>query len=158
MKHTTALPAILLAGLAASGCSLLPFGKKEKKVEPAPELSFAAPETPPPQTKLYTDCIAASIAAGTYDKEAKENLLRLTCEGAPAQAFYDGIGMWSLKIGSRMIEDGAQWRFTTKMKRNPVGLDGCAKEADGRHHCVINLNIGEFFAYPWTAPRPQSDQ
>lgn len=44
----------------------------------------------PPQARFYADCIAASAAPVDCLREPDADVLRFTCSGATARAFYDG--------------------------------------------------------------------
>lgn len=108
-------------------------------------------ETPgrpaPLQARFYADCVAAAVAAGTYDRETELNVLRFRCEGAPARAFYEGLGAWSAKIGSERVGEGRTWRFASEIERDPVGLDFCSKGEGEDWRCTVVLNVGEFLAW-----------
>lgn len=100
----------------------------------------------PPQGKFYADCIAASAAAGTYDRDAESDTLRFTCAGATAKVFYDGLAGWSALQDSEMVGEGRTWRFTQKLVRDPSGIDGCSTDGVGDYNCVVVLRIGEFLS------------
>jgi hypothetical protein len=120
--------------------------------EPAPSGPPTVIRTPgepaPAHAKLYADCLAASAAAGTYEKEPGAELLRLTCSGAPARAFYDALAVWSTTEGSQIEAEGRTWRYTQKIERNPYGLDDCSTDGVGDYRCTITLNVGKFLSAP----------
>lgn len=141
MSRFHAISLILAACAVSTACATAPDAPM------GPPTVIAAPGEPaPPQAKFYGDCIAASAVAETYEKEPGANLLRFHCTGAPARAFYDGLGAWSAKIGSEIVAEGRTWRFTQKLVRNPFGLDNCSTDGAGDHRCTITLNVGEFLA------------
>lgn len=102
----------------------------------------------PSQARLYGDCIASAVAAGSFDREDVLNVVRFRCEGGPAQAFFEGLGPWSAKIGSEMAGEGRTWRFGSKLERDPVGVDFCSVGAAGDDwRCTVVLNVGEFLSF-----------
>ena len=110
-----------------------------------PTLTEAAGSPAPPQARFYGDCISQATAAGRYDREG--NTLRFRCTGAPARVFYDGLAAWSAKAGSERAGEGRTYRFTSKMERNPSGLDFCWVDGAGEHSCTVVLRVGEFLAF-----------
>ena len=100
----------------------------------------------PPQARYYADCIAASAAAGDYLREPDADVLRFTCSGPTARAFYDGLAVWSASQDSQIVADGRTWRFTQKLIRDPQGIDGCSTGGPNDYRCVVVLNIGEFLS------------
>lgn len=108
-----------------------------------PSLVIAPGQPAPPQARFYADCIAQAAAARTYDREA--NGIRFQCDGAPAQAFFDGLGAWSAQVGSEIQADGAVWRFSVPIRENPSFVDFCRREGE-RYACTVVLNVGEFLA------------
>ncbi len=143
----TPLIACLAAGLTLSGC--ITIGGGDDAPEGPPTVIRTPGEPAPPQAKLYADCLAASAAAGTYEKEPGIDLLRLTCTGAPAHAFYDALAAWaSTGGGSEVVAEGRTWRYTQKIVRNPYGLDDCSTDGRGDYRCTITLNVGTFLSAP----------
>jgi len=140
----TSLTACLAASLSLTACASV-GGAAQAPVGP-PTVVAAPGVSAPPQARLYADCIASAAAAGAYDKEAEANLLRFTCTGAPAHAFYDGLAAWSASIGSETVAEGRIWRFTQPLVANPFGLDYCSTDGAGDYRCVVVLNVGEFLA------------
>ncbi|RYG11190.1 MAG: hypothetical protein EON96_15605 [Caulobacteraceae bacterium] len=139
-----ALTVTLASVFALASCASL-GGAPEAPAGP-PTVIRAAGEPAPPQARFYADCIAAAAIAGTYDKEASANLLRFTCTGAPARAFYDGLAAWSATSGSEVVAEGRTWRYTQKIKANPFGLDDCSSDSVGDFRCTVTLNVGEFLS------------
>ena len=140
------LPAALIASLSVTACA-----SAGSQVAPSgPPTAARMPGEPaPPQARLYADCLAASATAGTYEKEPGADLLRLTCAGPPARAFYDGLAVWStVGEGSEMVAEGRTWRYTQKIERNPFGLDDCSTDGVDDYRCTIILTVGKFLSAP----------
>lgn len=138
-----ALPACLaaasvLTACASTGVAAAPAGP--------PTVIRTPGEPAPPHARLYADCLAASAAAGTYVKEPGVELLRLTCTGAPARAFYDALALWSTTEGSQIVAEGRTWRYTQKIERDPYGLDDCSTDGNGDYRCAITLTVGAFLS------------
>ncbi|CAN5401351.1 hypothetical protein BH09PSE1_BH09PSE1_10730 [soil metagenome] len=117
--------------------------------DPAPSGPPTVIRTPgepaPRNARLYADCLAASAAAGTYEKEPEVALLRLTCTGEPAKAFYDALAVWSTTgPGSQIVAEGRTWRYTQKIERSPYGLDDCSTDGADDYRCTITLTVGSF--------------
>jgi hypothetical protein len=119
----------------------------------------AAPPGPPdyaaiagsqagPRARLYADCIGQSVDLAAYDhvRDDDSELIRFTCEGAPARAFYDGLAARSAAIGSEWTHDGRTWRSTNKVQANLFGVDHCSFDGAAGYRCVVILNAGEFLA------------
>jgi hypothetical protein len=141
---TARLAPILAMGLTLSGCVTM-GGGDDAPVGP-PTVIRTPGEPAPAQAKLLADCLAASAAAGTYEKEPGFDLLRLTCSGAPARAFYDGLAVWASTEGSEIVAEGRTWRYTQKIEKNPFGLDDCSTDGAGDYRCTISLNVGRFLS------------
>jgi hypothetical protein len=139
------LTACLAAGLTLSGCITIGGGGEDAPAGP-PTVIRAPGEPAPAQAKLYADCLAASAAAGAYVKEPGADLLRLTCIGAPARAFYDGLAVWASTGGSGIVAEGRTWRYTQKIEKTPYGLDDCSTDGAGDYRCTITLNVGTFLS------------
>ncbi|CAN5154805.1 hypothetical protein BH10PSE2_BH10PSE2_16790 [soil metagenome] len=144
MRLISLAAAGLAGSLALTACASTGSGAQTSAGPPT--VVRATGETAPPQAKLYADCIAASAAAGVYDKEPGANLLRFTCTGAQARAFYDGLALWSSTGGSEVVAEGRTWRYTQKLKENPFGLDDCSSDGAGDYRCTVTLNVGEFLS------------
>jgi hypothetical protein len=143
----TPLITCIAAGLTVSGCVTL--GGGDDAPSGPPTVIRTPGEPAPPHARLYADCLAASVAAGTYEKEPGVELLRLTCAGAPARAFYDALAAWaSTGGGSEVVAEGRTWRYTQKIQRNPYGLDDCSTDGAGDYRCTITLNVGDFLSAP----------
>ena len=140
----TSLTACLAATVTLTACA------STGRVDPVPAGPPTVIRTPgepaPAQARLYADCLAASAAAGTYEKEPGADMLRLTCAGTPAHAFYDGLATWSATEGSEVVAEGRTWRYTQKIDRNPYGLDDCSTDGAGDYRCTIILNVGAFLS------------
>jgi len=137
----------LTAGLAAA-CSLTACASTGDGPVPAgpPTVVRTPGEPAPAQAKLYADCLAAAAVAGTYEKEPGVDLLRLTCAGAPARAFYDGLAVWSAAGGSEIVAGGRTWRYTQKIRQTPYGLDDCSTDGAGDYRCTVILAVGAFLS------------
>lgn len=109
-----------------------------------PSLVIARGQPAPAQARFYADCVAQAAAARTYDREA--NVIRFHCDGAPAQAFFEGLGPWSAQVGSEIQADGVIWRFSVPIRENPSFVDFCRRTAD-RYDCTVVLNVGEYLAH-----------
>jgi hypothetical protein len=102
----------------------------------------------PPNARLYADCVGQAAARGAFDRVRDESteLIRFTCEGEPARAFYDGLAAWSAHVGSGFEHGGRSYRATQRVRRDLFGVDYCS--ADGREHrCDVVLRTGEFLAF-----------
>ena len=144
MRPTTLIACLAIA-LTTSGC--ITIGGEDDAPSGPPTVIRTPGEPAPPQAKFYADCLAASAAAGTYEKEPGIDLLRFTCAGAPARAFYDGLAAWaSTGGGSEVVAEGRTWRYTQKIVRNPYGLDDCSTDGAGDYRCTITLNVGTFLS------------
>jgi len=140
----TSLIACLAASLSLTACASA--GSGDMAPSGPPTVIRTPGEPAPAQAKLYADCLAASVAGGTYEKEPGADLLRLTCTGAPAHAFYDGLAIWSATGGSEVVAEGRTWRYTQKIDRNPYGLDDCSTDGAGDYRCTVTLNVGAFLS------------
>lgn len=139
MVRATSLALLASAGLAACATAPEPVG--------APSLKEAPGLPAPPQARLYANCVAQAATAGTYDRDATLNVIRFRCEGAPARAFYEGLGPWAAQIGSELVGEGRTWRFGSKIERDPSGLDYCTEGDGDDWRCAVVLNVGEFLAW-----------
>lgn len=101
---TATVVALLLAACAS-----------HTKPEPAgpPDFVLTALLPVPPQARLYADCIAQAAATNSLNRERDGETLRFTCTGAPARAFFDGLGPRSAEVGLEYVADGLTWRFRT---------------------------------------------
>ena len=113
-----------------------------------PSVTLAPGWPVPAQGRHYADCIAQAVEAGQYDREPEANLLRFTCTGDKARAFYDALGPWSDQIGSRLDGEGRSWRSSVRIQRDLSGVDHCSADNAGDYRCVVVLNVGDFL--DWT--------
>jgi hypothetical protein len=126
---------------ALAGCAT------RAKLDAAPDLEVEAGAPAPPQAHLYADCIAGAIRDGRLDavRQGETRLLRFTCAGAPAAAFFAALAPWSARIGSEWSRDGRLWRSTAKVRHDLFGVDYCSARADGTDAaCAVTLNVGGF--------------
>lgn len=102
--------------------------------------------TPAPRARLYADCIAQAAASGHYGRaEDGLHVVIFTCDGAPAQAFYDGLGAWSAQNQSEVTVDDRVIRSTTRIERDLFAADYCERRG-AAYSCSISLRTGEFVA------------
>lgn len=98
-----------------------------------------------PRGKLFADCLADAAAHTSYGvaKDGDANVLVFTCSGAPAKAFFEGLGAWAREHLSEAKADGKIVRSTNRVRKNLFGVDYC--ESDGAvYRCAITLNVGDF--------------
>ncbi len=95
--------------------------------------------------KLYADCLADGVANERYGhaQDGSTNVLQFTCIGAPARAFFEGLGSWAIKQGSEAKADGKVFRSTNRVRKDLFGVDYCASDG-ALYECVITLNVGDF--------------
>ena len=131
--------AAVVASLALAGCAT------------APDATVAGPPDyrpiqtqPHPRARLFVDCVAQATAAGAYGHahSGDSDRLLLTCTGAPARAFYDGLAARSAAIGSEIQVEGRTFRTTEIVERNLFGVDYCSTTGPDDYSCVITLNTG----------------
>lgn len=113
-----------------------------------PDYSPIAGDIVPPQGRLIIDCIDAATSAGTYDRVQNDDtrMIRFSCSGPVARAFYDGLAEHSAALGSQFEFGGQVYRSTEKVERDLFAVDHCVIDHTGSAHCVVNLNIGSFLA------------
>lgn len=141
MRHSP-----LLAGLALAG-TLTACAHAPEALPGPPDYTPLAGEPAPAHARLYADCIGQAAAAGTYRRAADgggDELILFTCTGAPARAFWDALGPWSVQIGSAFEHDGRSYRSTAKVQANMFGVDSCSAANGADHRCVITFNAGDF--------------
>ena len=132
------LIAALTIALFASACA----HAHEAMMGP-PSFAPIPGEPAPAHAQLYADCIAQAAAHRGFDRQG--NLLRFHCDGATAQAFFDGLGPYAAQIGSEHVADGRTYRTTQAMHHDLDGLDYCARtDATGAYECTVVLAVGEF--------------
>lgn len=136
------VPVAITVAVAMSACAAVP-----RPGTPAPNLAPIVGSPAPSHALLYARCIAQAVEADTYDRtsDPDTHLLRFTCRGAPARAFYDGLEHWSTAIGSEWLADARTWRSTQKVVHDLFGVDYCSARAGGEDAvCVVVLNTGMF--------------
>jgi hypothetical protein len=133
-----ALPLLALAALSA--CATGPGAPAG-----APDYSPITSRPAPPRAALYADCIAASVAAGTYAhaQDEETDLVVFTCDGRTARAFYEGLAERSAAIGSEFTHTGRTYRSTNRVERDLFGVDWCSTDGTA-FSCAISLNAGPF--------------
>jgi len=101
--------------------------------------------TSSPRGKLYADCLADGVTNQRYGhaQDGSTNVLLFTCTGAPARAFFEGLGSWATKQGSEAKADGKVFRSTNRVRKNLFGVDYCASDG-ALYECVVTLNVGDF--------------
>lgn len=139
-----ALTACFVGASSVTACASMSGG--DPALSGPPTVIRTPGEPAPVHAKLYADCLAASAANGTYEKEPGVEMLRLNCTGAPARSFYEALAVWSATEGSEIVAGGRTWRYTQKIERNPYGLDDCSTDGAGDYRCTINLVIGAFLS------------
>ncbi len=128
--------ALTLGACASTPDPVLPPDYRELVGDPAPA-----------RARLYADCLKQAADTGNYRQALDgggDELLLLTCTGAPAAAFYAALGPWSATIGSEFQYGGRTYRSTAKVQRNLFGVDHCSALADTDHRCVLSFNAGDF--------------
>ena len=132
---------ILSATLAA--CAHAP-----EAVPAPPDYTPITGDPAPPNARYYADCIGQAAASSAYRRASDgggDELILFTCTGAPARAFYDALGLWSVRLGTGFLHDGRSYRSTAKVQRNMFGVDSCSVDASNTdHRCVITFNAGDF--------------
>jgi len=135
---------VLLPALALAACASTPGDRAGPR-----DLTPVAGAPALPRGALYANCLAQAAAGGAYDRtsDPDTHLLRFTCTGEPAQAFYAALEAWSAARDSQWTADGRTWRSTARVIRNLFGVDYCSSDAAGDVRCVIVLNVGDFLAH-----------
>ena len=144
MKPTFALAVAAL--LTLTGCGASGGG------DPAPMAPDYTPiqgSPAPANARLYAGCIRQAAEAGTYDRVHDDGteVIRFTCAGAPARAFYDGLAAWSAENGTEHTVAGRTYRATNPIQQNLFGADFCWADGSGGYGCEMNFNAGDFLAY-----------
>jgi len=130
----------LLAAL--TGCAHAPAA-----VTTAPDYAPITGDPAPPNARYYADCIAQAAGTGDFRRASDgggDELILFTCIGAPASAFWDALGPWSVAHDSAFEHDGRSYRSTARVERNMFGVDSCSTAAGTDHRCVITFNAGDF--------------
>lgn len=137
----TLIAAVLLVALTA--CAHAP-----EAAPAAPDYTPIAGDAAPPNARYYADCIGQAAATGSFRRASDgggDELILFTCTGAPARAFYDALGPWSVAHDSAFEHAGRRHRSTAKVVANMFGVDSCSVDAsDADHRCVITFNAGDF--------------
>lgn len=128
----------LVASVALAGCASTP----DAPAGPPDFTPIAA--TPAPRAALYADCIAQAAAAGRYG-HAHDGLhvIIFTCEGRPAQTFFDALADFSAANDTQVTTGDRVMRATTKIERDLFGADYC-EHRGSTYSCSITLRTGEF--------------
>jgi len=139
------LTVTVLVALAAAGCAST-LTRPSRGAAAAPDYAPIAGSPAPPRGRLYADCIGQAATAGGYDQtsDSSTRMLRFQCEGAPARAIYDELGLWSAKRHSQWEAHGRTWRSTNRVIHNLFGVDYCSTAGGSDYRCAITLNVGDF--------------
>ncbi len=139
MIRSRVLPLLAVMSLGACASTSEPDGA-------APNYSAVATLPPSSRARLYADCIAAAVAAGTYAHAQNHDtdMVVFTCDGRPARAFFEGLAARSAAVGSAFTHDGRTWRSTNRVERNLFGVDVCSTDGAADFRCSISLNAGPF--------------
>lgn len=133
---------LMLAAALVSACATSP----SPPPAPAPP-DFAEPVSVPAPGKsiLYTDCIAQAISRDAVSRVSRGNaeLLRFTCNGAPAQRFHEALGVGDGQVRSSWTGGGRTFRSTSEIQTDLFGADYCSTGPGGAT-CQIHLNTGPF--------------
>lgn len=110
------------------------------------DLTRIAGSPAPARARLYADCIAQAAASGTFDRlsDPDTELIRFTCSGAPARAFYTALEARAAAEGSQWSAGGRTWRATNRIRRNLFGVDVCSTDGVADWRCDVTLNAGRF--------------
>ena len=142
VMHHAAPFAALVAAASLAACAHGPA-----PVPGAPDYAPITGDPAPPNARYYADCIGQAAASGTYRRAADgggDELILFTCTGAPARAFYDALGPWSVRIDSAFEHEGRSYRSTAKVQADMFGVDSCSAVSDADYRCVITFNAGDF--------------
>jgi hypothetical protein len=134
---------LILAAAAVSACSTSP--KPMSSPPPTPDFSEPQALPAPGKSILYTDCIEQAIDRSAVARVSGEGveLLRFTCSGAPAQRFYEALGVPGGAAGSSWTDGGRTFRSTLAIRESLFGADYCSTGPGGAT-CQIHLNTGPF--------------
>jgi len=148
MMRAKPLIASLLGGFLLGACAGLPSfpGMSGPTSGTAADYTPVTGELPPPQARLYADCIAQAAGNRAYlrTQDDDSTLLLFTCTGAAARAFYEGLDARSAAIGSEFVSGDRTFRSTEVIRRNLFGVDYCSTDGRGDYQCVVTLNTGSF--------------
>jgi hypothetical protein len=100
----------------------------------------------PARSVLYTDCLAQAIDRPAVARLSRGDgeLLRFTCTGAPAQRFYEALGVPGVGNASVWQKGSRTFRATAIVREDLFGVDYCSSGAGGDAVCQIVLNTGPF--------------
>lgn len=143
MKRPIGRLLVCLAAAAAAACASTPG--EEAAV---PDFTPIRGEPLNERSRLYVDCVRQAAVEGEVDRttDADSHLIRFTCSGAPARAFYDALAPWSAQRDSQWAAGGRTGRSTEKVRRDLFGVDHCWTDGGADHRCVVVLNTGRFAA------------
>jgi hypothetical protein len=113
----------------------------------APSYAPVATRPASPRAALYAACLADAVASQrvAQAEDADTSLIVFTCQGAPAQAFFDGLAEWSAREQSQFVHAGRTYRSTSRVRHDLFGVDYCVAPAPPlAAECRISLNAGEF--------------
>ncbi len=113
----------------------------------APDYTPIAGDPAPPNARYYADCLGQAAASGAFRRASDgggDELILFTCTGAPARAFYDALGLWSVRLGTGFLHEGRSYRSTAKVQADMFGVDSCSAAGDADHRCVLSFNAGDF--------------
>jgi hypothetical protein len=95
--------------------------------------------------------VAAFFEACIADSGARHATLRdgaylhFVCAGAPARAFYERLGRLAPDKTFVETREARTWRYTTKPKKDTVGLDFCVEDrsaAEPAYSCTLIYPAG----------------
>lgn len=139
------VPSVIAAALMAAltACAHTP-----EAAPAAPDYTPIAGDPAPPNARYYADCIGQAAASGAFRRASDgggDELILFTCTGAPARAFYDALGLWSVRLGTGFLHEDRSYRSTAKVVANMFGVDSCSVDgSDADPRCVITFNAGDF--------------
>ena len=142
MRRTVRPLALLTLFGLVSACAHAPV-----TLSTAPDYAPITGDPAPANARHYADCIGQAAATGDFRRASDgggDELILFTCTGAPARAFWEALGPWSVAHDSAFEHDGRRYRSTAKVATNMFGVDSCSVAADVDHRCVITFNAGDF--------------
>ncbi len=139
-------PAISLMTRLALAISVSAALAASASAAPAPDLARIAGTPAPARGAIYAACLAQAATAQTFDRTSAKgaHLLRFTCSGAPARAFWDELAGWSAAHDAQWTSDGRTWRSTGKIAHDLFGTDYCSNDGAADYKCEITVNVGAF--------------
>ena len=132
--------------LACAAFAMIPLAAEAKAPPAAPDYTPPPGSPATPHAKLYADCIAQAAAGPAYElsRDKDTQLIRFSCSGAPAKAFYEALGPWSATQKSEWTSAGRTWRSTGKIQKDLFGVDYCSTDGADDYRCAVTLNVGPF--------------